>query len=137
MTKPVAYSSYRVKVLNSQRNYRKYEVWRRCRLLLESPPTAGRALSYQFAGTSRGNSRYPGHPGELPAPAPDRAEARRPGREPERAERRVYARAAAGKNHDGGRRRDNRGRLHAGRMPRRKLDHLPAGAAMRDARRMA
>src|SRR5260370_3579099 len=87
MQKSVAYAIYSANLLEMALDTGKKcsnEIRRRRRLLPQSPPDAGGALSRYSAGASRGNRRDPEHPGKLPPPPLDRAETRRPRREPER-----------------------------------------------------
>src|SRR5258708_27244677 len=140
MTKSVAYSIYSANLLEMALDTGKKcsnEIRRRRRLLPQSPPDAGGALSRYSAGASRGNRRDPEHPGKLPPPPLDRAETRRPRREPEGTQRRLHAGQAPGANHDGRRSRNNRRRLRTRGMYRREFLVMPARASMPDARRMA
>src|SRR5260370_430276 len=140
MTKSVAYSIYSADLLemavDPEEKWRN-EVRRGRGLIPQSPPAAGGALSWYPAGASRGNRRDREHPGKLSPPPLDRAETRRPRREPEGTQRRLHAGQTPGANHDGRRSRDYRGRLRTRGMYRGEFLVMPARASMPDARRIA
>src|SRR5260370_34715891 len=103
MTKSVAYSVYSANLLEMALDTAEKctnEIRRRRRLLPQSSPDAGGALSWYPAGASRGNRRDPEHPGKLSPPPLDRAETRRPRREPEGTQRRLQPGQAACANHE-------------------------------------
>src|SRR5260370_14019620 len=140
MKKSVDYSIYSADLLEMALDTAEKcanEIRRRRRLLPQSSPDAGGALSWYPAGAGRGNRRDSEHPGKLPPPPPDRAETRRSRREPEGTQRRLHASQAPGTNHHGRRSRNYRGRLRPGRMYRGEFLVMPARTSMPDARRMA